>query len=140
MNKEIQRLNWWLEDDDNHPAHRIKGKDADEAFALFSERGIKPDLYDLENPIRYKKLCESKRWEGIQIQMWEDGNMDGSMPYRSLLGWDDPKEMMPRFMVNFIKKEMFKGIDAEIIEEVYQEVLKKWNWWRKLLFRLGFKF
>jgi hypothetical protein len=35
-----------------------------------------------------------------------------------------------------MKGEMFKGKDSEIIEKCYQDVLKYWTWWRRLLFKL----
>ncbi len=133
MNKEIKRLEFWI---NYSPAKDIKGKDADKAFALFSERGIIPKLEELQNPIRYKQLVEAKRWQGITMQMWEDGILEGSVPYRTLLGGENPNEILPREIIDFIKKEMFKGIDAETIEKVYQDVLKYWNWWRRLLFYL----
>ena len=43
------------------------------------------------------------------------------------MGGEDEQEILPREIVNFMKKEMFKGADAEIIEDNYQKVLKKWN-------------
>jgi len=104
---------------------------ADEAFTLFSERGVKPDFSYIENPYRYFQLLEGKRWQGIHMQMWEDGNLDGTIPYWVLMGGEDLKEILPRIVVDFMKKEMFKGIDAELIEKVYQDVLNYWNWRRR---------
>lgn len=124
MNKEIERLEFFV----SWPAIQgMKGKDADKAFVNYSERGIKPELNELQNPIRYKQLCRAKRWQGIQLQMWEDGILDGSMPYWVILGGLSLKEILPRNIVDFMKKEMFRGIDNEQIEECYQEILKHYE-------------
>ncbi len=72
--------------------------------------------------------------------MYEDGVLDGSMPYFVILGGYDKTvvrkwwqfwkkkythvhDPIPRAVVNQMKKEMFKGIDAEIIEKCYQSIL-----------------
>ena len=72
--------------------------------------------------------------------MWEEGIIDGGVPYWTLLGGEDFKEIMPKIIVDFIKKEMFKKQDAEIIEKTYQEVLAYWTWWRRLFFRIKIKY
>lgn len=79
------------------------------SFFDFSERGIRPK----EETEGYKVLLEGKRWRGIHIGMYEEGILDLSVPYIVLVGG------MPRSVVDFIKKNMFKGIDSELIEEVY---------------------
>ena len=120
MNKEIQRLEYFI------PKVNIKKMvSSDEAFTNFSERGIKPDFSQIENPYRYFQLLEAKRWQGITMhELWEQGILDGSVPYWVLLGEEDKNEVLPRNIVDFMKKEMFKGRDAEYIEETYQEILK----------------
>jgi len=133
MNKEIERLEFFIR---NSPAKDFVGEDADKAFIDFSEKGIKTELEELQNPIRYKQLCQAKRWQGITMQMWEDSILDGSIPYWTLLGGENPKEILPKNIVDFLKKELFKGIDKETIEKCYQEVLAYWNWWRRLFYFL----
>jgi hypothetical protein len=112
------------------------------AFFDFSERGIKPQAK--KNPLEYTgfdHLCEGKRWRGIHMEMYEDGILEGSVPYFALLhetkdlrGWRwllakilkknlVSVTLMPRSVVDFMKKEMFKGIDARIIEETYQDIV-----------------
>lgn len=132
MNKEIKRLEFFISKE------KIREMiSADEAFVNFSERGKKPDFSKVENPYRFFQLKEAKRWQGITMQTWEDGIIDGSMPYWVILGGYDPKEILPRDVVDFMKKEMFKGIDKEIIEDCYQKVVKYWTWYRKLFFWLN---
>ena len=86
--------------------------DYKEYFAM-SERGIKPK----EKTEGFFALLESKRWRGIHMEMWEEGILEGSVPYYSLL-FENSK--MPRTIVDFMKGEMFGGMDEEIIEEAYR--------------------
>lgn len=99
---------------------QVTDKDIDDYF-LFSERGIKPET----ETRGYIGLVEAKSWQGIHAhEMYEKGILDGSMPYYVILGGCDD-EIVPRSVVDFLKKEMFKGIDADIIENCYQEIIKK---------------
>lgn len=132
LNKEIECIEFFIPD---RPMKRMKS--ADQAFADYSERGIKPNFEEIENPYRFHQLMEGKRWRGIHVhEMWEDGILDGSVPYWTLLGGEDPNEILPRIVVNFLKREIFKGIDAELIEKVYQDILKYWTWRRRLFYKL----
>lgn len=70
----------------------------------------------------FEALRQGKRWAGIHIhEMWEGGVLEGSTPYFVLLGGEDTP--MPRHIVDFMKKEIFKGQDAKIIEDCYQLIL-----------------
>jgi hypothetical protein len=135
INKEIERLEYFI------PKINIKKMiSADEAFTQYSERGIKPDFSRIENPYRFYQLQEAKRWQGISIhEMWEQGILDGSVSYWTLLGGESPKEIIPRVIVNFMKKEIFKGKDKDLIEKTYKDILSYWNWWRRLLYFLNNK-
>lgn len=140
MNKEIKRLDWWI--DQSQLLTKMAGLGgtpvltADKAFIAYSERGKQPDFKFMLDPLRYHQLNEAKRQQGIMLEEWEKGILENSFCYWTLLGGEDPKEIMPCFMVDFIKKEMFKGIDKDLIENVYQEVLRYWTWWRRLWFHL----
>lgn len=71
----------------------------------------------------FNALCEGKKWRGIHIhELYEKGVLDGSMPYFVLLGGCDDKAMS-RSVVDFLKKEMFKGADAEVIENCYKTLM-----------------
>lgn len=81
----------------------------------------------------FNALCEAKRWRGIHMEQYEQWILDGSTPYFILLWglskkrkwyqfwkpkfYNDP---IPRSVVDFMKKEMFKWHDAELIERVYK--------------------
>lgn len=82
-------------------------------FLDFSDNGITPQV---KTP-GYTALMEGKRWRGIHVhEMYEQGILEGSVPYMILL------EDMPRIVVDFLKKEMFKGHDEGIIEACFAEL------------------
>lgn len=99
-------------------------------YLAVSERGEKNAGKFDENP-----LIQGKRNRGLHMQLWEEGVLEGIVPYNTLLGgfqrkrkWYNPmryllgkfkNEPIPRSVVDFMKKEMFKGMDAEVIEECY---------------------
>ena len=104
-------------------------------FFDWSERGKYKDV--VYGGISYfDALREGKKWAGIHMhELYEQGILDGSMPYFSILGgfdnqkrwwqfWKSPHKPVPREVVDFMKKEMFKGIDKDVIESCYQEILK----------------
>lgn len=82
----------------------------------------------------FNALIQGKRWRGIHVhELYEQGILSGDVPYYVLLGglcgkkkwwqfWKSPHDPMPRSVVDFLKREMFKGKDAELIERVYQEI------------------
>lgn len=89
-----------------------------ERFLEYSEKGMhKSEAHTgafTQEQNGFTALCEGKRWRGIHIhELYEKGVLDGSMPYVVLL------KDMPIAVVDFLKKEMFGGIDAEIIEKAY---------------------
>ena len=116
-----------------------EGRSPEEAFFEYSDGTAKNKeirTYDLLSLYFY---LEGKKWRGIHMQMYEEGVLSGDMPYFIILGGDAkeirrkwwqfwrPKSSfqhipIPREVVDFMKKEMFKGIDAEIIEDCYQSL------------------
>jgi len=88
-----------------------------ENFFQYSDRGLNKDLKDKRRMDGFNALIQGKRWRGIYIhEMYEQGVLDGSVPYFVLL------EDMPRVVVDFLKKEMFGGMSAGNIEEAYLEL------------------
>ena len=114
-------------------------------FLELSEKGLHKDLLNRnirqmkwykENSGRkfeelyngFEVLVEGKRWRGIHMhEMYEQGILDGSMPYFVILGGCKGEKLMPRSVIDFIKKEMFKGAASDLIEETYQKVLQSKN-------------
>ena len=77
------------------------------------------------------------------MRMWEESVLEGTLPYFTLLGggerstkrrwwnpirylkgkWKFSHNPIPRPVVDFMKKEMFRGADADTIEKCYQALL-----------------
>ena len=100
-------------------------------FLDLSERGIGKDRGKFsKNPI-----IVGKTRRGLSMSLWEEGVLEWNIPYYTLLGgceetrkWWNPMRWIkgrfynipiPRTIVDFMKKEMFRGMDAEIIETTY---------------------
>ncbi len=116
-------------------------------FFEWSEQGKHKDKLGLdqwtigkENYLSYaNKLYIGKSWAGRTIhELWEPSFYGGDwLGWMSLLGqFDGPKrkwwqfwkplfadKLMPREVVDFVKKDIFRGQDAEVIERCYQELL-----------------
>lgn len=69
----------------------------------------------------FNALVSGKRRAGLTMRLWEQGVLEGVTPYYTLLGGEGD-EMPPRFVVEFMKKEMFKGLDAQLIEDCYSGI------------------
>lgn len=100
--EELERLAFF----NNHKVEDFSDEEIEKYF-LYSERGIGNG----------GRLAVCKERVGICLGMWEESflAMDGSW-----LGYKNLVKGMPRHVVNFIKKEMFSGADAEIIENCYE--------------------
>lgn len=84
-----------------------------EAFLAKSERGIGPDISLMYEETGYQALMQGKRWREWHMRAWEEANLEGTFPYYTLLS------ELPRSVVDYMKKSMFGGQDAELIERVY---------------------
>lgn len=113
-------------------------------FFEWSEQGKHKDIkFQIGKENNYfLALQEGKKWAGIHWKMYEDGILAGDTCYFEILGGFDstvhrkwwqiwkPKitfkhNPTPRAVVNQMKREMFKGIDANQIENCYQNILKE---------------
>lgn len=85
-------------------------------YLALSERGEGKERGKFsDNP-----LVIGKSRRGLAMQMWEEGVLEGTTPYFTLLGGED--KPLPRYVVDFVKREMFKGIDADVIENCYTRI------------------
>lgn len=107
MNKrkqeELERLSWFC----NIPLSSFTDEEI-KSYFLFSETG-------LGNGGRLN-VCKER--VGMTLGMWEESFLkdDGSwVGYYSLIR-DKHGSLIPRHIIDFIKKEMFKGSDSDIIE------------------------
>lgn len=105
-------------------------------FFEWSEQGKHRDRSMVGDLSYFNALREGKSWAGVNWKMYEEGILEGSMPYFTILGgydnkkrwwqfWKSPHKPIPREIVNQMKKEMFKGQDADLIEKVYQQIIIK---------------
>lgn len=95
-------------------------KDID-MFFEWSEQGNHKERILTGDFSYFEGLRQGKRWAGIHVhEMYEQGILDGSVPYFTLLGIIE--KPIPRYVVNFLKKEMFKGQDSNLIEEIYTSI------------------
>lgn len=85
-------------------------------FFEWSEQGKYKNIKS-NNWSYFEALRQGKRWAGIHWQIYEDGLLDGSMPYCAFID-----KTTPRAVINQMKREMFQGIDAEIIENYYSKL------------------
>lgn len=106
-----------------------------EVFCYFSAGGLKPSDFSEEELKEYydwsergigsnvkntNRIGQAKRWTGVTMGMYEQGILDGTMPYVVILGKQPYNDKpVPRSVVDFMKKEMFKGANADIIENCY---------------------
>lgn len=85
-------------------------------YIEYSERGRHKELIKLSHfDDGFNALVCGKKWRGIQLQIWEESiletlNDEGGNGYVEIVSG------MPRNVVEFIKKEMFGGVDADTIE------------------------
>lgn len=119
----------------------VKTDEDIKAFFEWSQQGKHKDAlmvhaHTPEGRTYFHALAEGKRWAGINMGLFEEGVLDGTMPYFTILGGNErtaykkwwqfwkPKywfenDPVPREVIDFIKKEMFKGTDSETIEKCY---------------------
>lgn len=66
-------------------------------------------------------LSVMKQRRGILMGEYEKGILEGLTPYMTILGFEYGDTPMPEYVVKFIKKELFKGQDAKLIEKIYRD-------------------
>lgn len=119
----------------------ITAKDMEDFLAWSQEGKYKYRFRMGYNCIKdgFDALALGKSRRGLHIELYENGVLEGTVPYFSLLGgfdgnkqwwqfWKSEHKPMPKLIVDFIKKEMFQGRDSEIIESVYVELNKRTIW------------
>lgn len=96
-----------------------------EAFFDISERGKQTKKPSQSGMIEngYDLILEGKRWRDIHMNMWQDGVLEGTVPYFCILGGENGDSPIPRSVVDFMKRDMFGGIDADTIEKTYKKIL-----------------
>lgn len=127
-NKKINEIKVWeYFIPDNCKWMKKTDKDV-EMFFEWSEQGKHKDLISIptfkeEGRTYFHALVWGKKWAMRHVhEMWEPDflRMDGSWPgYIEITQGFKEEEKMPREVVDWLKKEIFKGSHAEIIEQCY---------------------
>jgi hypothetical protein len=115
--QEIEDLMWWHKNG-RKPTAREKRD-----FINHTVHGAKVKNKGGISGISLNPLDIAKRLRGITIhELWEkDFGKVGWLGYYNLLQEEDGRPI-PKRIKDFIKKEMFRGIDADVIESCYKEV------------------
>lgn len=66
-------------------------------------------------------LSVMKQRRGILMGEYEKGILEGLTPYMTILGFEEGDTPMPEYVVEFIKKELFKGRDSDLIDKIYRD-------------------
>jgi hypothetical protein len=99
-------------------------------FLNYSSHGIYPENRKGKGKFDggidgFSALVQGKRMRGLHMELWEDGNLEGTMPYYTLL--QNENGPISPALKDFMKKEMFKGVDAEMIENLYQDIIAEYD-------------
>lgn len=114
QSKDLETVKWFIPD---CMKHILITNDDEIMFLENSERGLHKEKisgmpYTMDG---FNALIQGKKWRGIHVhEMYEPGVLESSVPYYSLL------QAMPQVVVDFLKKEMFKGQDVDLIDRVYK--------------------
>lgn len=88
-------------------------------FFEWSEQGkhkndLEIPMYKKEGRTYFHALVWGKKWANIHIhELWEPD-------IGTTIGYIELVDEMPRVVIDFIKKEIFKGADSEVIEKSYE--------------------
>jgi hypothetical protein len=85
------------------------GYTPEHAYFQISDQGVL-SLATTSIP-RLAQLIDAKKWRLRMIDLYEQGVLDGSVGYSTLL--DDGDKPVPKSVAVFIAKTMFKGLDKD---------------------------
>ena len=111
MNKDLQIAEYFIPKTLQHL--QITEEDRKKYVEWSSQGKHKGDIRPSHFDDGFNALVTGKKYAGINMGLWEEGVMEGTMPYTTIV------EGLPSFVVTFMKKEMFKGLDAKVIELCY---------------------
>lgn len=85
-------------------------------YLEYSERGLhKEEIKVSHFTDGFNALVSGKQWSGRMLQIWEDTILE-TLKGQGGIGYIELVKDMPEPVFEFFKKEMFKGIDRNIIE------------------------
>jgi len=88
-----------------------KGEPTNEQVEEYKEWSNNGTKISTDNP-----MISGKKWRDIHIGMYEEGILDGSVPYWTLM------EDMPYPVAVYMSKSMFRGMDRDLIMTCWHEV------------------
>lgn len=91
---------------------------AEEAYFEITTKGIK-NVYT-SNKGRLLQILDSKKWRLRTLDMYEQGVLEGSTPYITLLGLEEGDKKVPKYVADFLGKTMFKGNNKELIMRLWE--------------------
>jgi len=105
--------------------HWDKENDSDIVkFFEWSERGLHKEeaSYNQHNEkgkTYFHALIWGKTWADRHIKMYQEGVLEGYMPYITILGLEDGETTVPKEVMEYISKNMFQGCERKLIQECY---------------------
>lgn len=90
---------------------------AEEAYFQITDSGAQS--VETTDKGRLLMLLDAKKWRLRSMDMYEQGVLEGSTPYYTLLGLED--ERVPLSVADFMARTMFKGRDKDLIMSVYDQ-------------------
>jgi hypothetical protein len=94
------------------------GVDPEIAYFEITDQGKKNIITN--NKKRLIQLLDGKKWRLRMIHEYEQGVLDGSVPYVTLLGLEDGDIKIPCEVMDFMAKTMFCGADSNLIRHSWQ--------------------
>lgn len=110
---ELETLQWFMQNSVRHIP--ITENDIKKYFEWSEQGKHRDDIKDSHFTDGFNALVSAKQWRGRHAEMYEQGILDQSVPYVVLISAETPRPV-----VDFLKKEMFQGYDAKVIERIYQ--------------------
>jgi hypothetical protein len=96
-------------------------------FLDYSDNGLDKAYYTKYRTKEDKQtgkevLLAGKKYRGVSMGMFEEGLLEGVTPYYTLLGGENGDQPLPYYVMEFMRKEMFKGIDSEHIKKIWDKI------------------
>ena len=95
-----------------------------EEYLDHSERGIPIKGFHGEKSTKFNVYQQAKRWRGVTIhELWEESfYSDFWWPGFYELLKEEDGTLIPRHIKDYIKKEIFGGQSADLIDKIYEEI------------------
>jgi hypothetical protein len=104
-----------------HIKKDVTGVSPEVAYFLITDQG-KKDIV-VNDVVSLYQLMDAKRWRLRMVDMYEQGVLEGTVPYFTILGGED--KPIPEYVASFLAKTMFEGSDKDKIMDLYKEICQK---------------